>query len=81
LDISKQVEVLKKNVVDLITEEDLKAKLEKAKAEGRPLRLSWEQILLLLTCTWDIWLCYESFDSSKSLDTVSYSSLVISQHA
>jgi len=40
--------------VDLITEEDLKAKLEKAKAEGRPLRLSWEQILLLLTCTWDI---------------------------
>jgi len=39
LDISKQVEVLKKNVVDLITEEDLKAKLEKAKAEGRPLRV------------------------------------------
>jgi len=31
LDISKQVEILKKNVVDLITEEDLKAKLEKSK--------------------------------------------------
>lgn len=37
MDISQQVEILKKNVVDLITEEDLKAKLEKAKAEGRPL--------------------------------------------
>jgi len=34
LDISKQVEILKKNVVDLITEEDLKLNLKKQRQKG-----------------------------------------------
>jgi len=45
LDISKQVEILKKNVVDLITEEDLKAKLEKAKADGISGTVTWKSSL------------------------------------
>jgi tyrosyl-tRNA synthetase len=39
LDISYQIELLKKNVVDLISEEDLRKKLEEAEKEKRPLRV------------------------------------------
>lgn len=39
MDISKQIEYLKRNVVDFISEEDLQKKIEKAIVDKRPLRV------------------------------------------
>src|SRR5574338_390636 len=39
MDISEQLEFLKKGTVDMIREEDLKAKLERASKTGKPLRV------------------------------------------
>jgi tyrosyl-tRNA synthetase len=39
MDIERQMEVIRRGAVDLINEEELKAKLQKAEAQGRPLRV------------------------------------------
>lgn len=39
MDIDHQIEIIKRGAVDLITEEELRAKLKKAASEGRPLRV------------------------------------------
>ncbi len=39
MDINKEIEIIKRGAVDVISEDDLRKKLLKAKAEGRPLRV------------------------------------------
>jgi tyrosyl-tRNA synthetase len=39
MDINKEIEIIKRGAVDVISEEDLRRKLLKAKSEGRPLRV------------------------------------------
>ena len=39
MDIKQQIEIIKRGAVDLISEAELEAKLKKAEAEGRPLRV------------------------------------------
>jgi tyrosyl-tRNA synthetase len=39
MDIEKQIEIIKRGAVDLISEEELRSKLKRAATEGRPLRV------------------------------------------
>jgi tyrosyl-tRNA synthetase len=39
MDIERQIEIIRRGAVDLISEEELRAKLKKATVEGRPLRV------------------------------------------